>query len=268
MSSGRADFAADGYALDREALPVAMVCLHEDADRVAAVLGRQDPRGRADPTLEAVADHPGPAADIALGDGAAGSRFERCEDMGGLHVQPVDVVEPPVPRLADNGQAPGVLGHDAPADRPLDERVPYDPDRVRVREPDRRREQAGLPDPFEPGQLAVAVESMAAGEKGVATRIAFVREDDGHAGSDVVALDQRRVADAHAGDIGDRIVETGSALAYRDPELAGLQIRPRRTYAAAASRTSAAHCEAPRDSSSPASDSSSCGVALPGRSLS
>ena len=46
-----------------------------------------------------------------------------------------------------------------------DERIADDTDGVRVREPDRRRQQPGVADPLEPGQLTVAVDPVRAGEE-------------------------------------------------------------------------------------------------------
>ena len=67
-------------------------------------------------------------------------------------------------------------------------------------------EHPGLADPLEAGQLAVAVEAVAAGEDGLGPDVVLVRDDDGDAGPDraladdqrPVAADQRRVADEHA----------------------------------------------------------------------
>ncbi len=66
------------------------------------------------------------------------------------------------------------------------------------------------------------------------------RDDDGHAGPDrpapdderPVALDERRVPDAHAGDVGDRVERAGLAAPDRDPEVA----RPHRRMLAGSPR--------------------------------
>ena len=67
---------------------------------------------------------------------------------------------------------------------------------------DRRRQQARLADPLEPGQLAVAVEAVAAGEDRLGQASPSCGHDDRDAGPDraladderPVALDERRVA--------------------------------------------------------------------------
>ena len=64
----------------------------------------------------------------------------------------------------------------------------------------------GLADPLEPGQLAVAVQAVAAGVDRLGEDVAVVRDDDRHAGPDraladderSVAADDRRVADPDA----------------------------------------------------------------------
>ena len=97
----------DRSARDGEPLAPAVVGLHEHADRVAAVLGADHARRAADPALEAVADHPRAAADRALLDLAAARAGDRLLDVLRSHVPAVDVVEHPVPRLADDRQRPG-----------------------------------------------------------------------------------------------------------------------------------------------------------------
>ena len=57
---------------------------------------------------------------------------------------------------------------------------------------------------------------MAAGEER-----RFRRDDHRHAGAHRVALDQRRVADAHAVDVRDRVPGTGRAVADRDAQVSG-----------------------------------------------
>ena len=69
------------------------------------------PRGRADAALEAVADHPGAAADVALVDRAVRRRVERSRSRArGGRGSPFDVVEDAVPRLGDDRQAPACCG--------------------------------------------------------------------------------------------------------------------------------------------------------------
>ena len=133
-------------------------------------------RGGADPALEAVADHARAAADGALVDGAVTRRLERGGDVLRPHVEAVDVVQEAVPRLADDGQAPvgAVRLHCG------DQRIADDADRVRVRQRDGRRQEARVAYPLEPGQLAVAVDPVAAGEERLRRR-----HDDRDARADV-----------------------------------------------------------------------------------
>ena len=65
-----------------------------------------------------------------------------------------------------------------------DERVADDADAVRVGDPDDAAEQPRLADPLEPGELAVAVEPVAAREHGLGPDVVLVRDDDRDAGPD------------------------------------------------------------------------------------
>ena len=75
-------------------------------------------------------------------------------------------------------------------------------------------QEARLADPLEAGELAVAVEAVAAREHGVGPDVVRVRDDDRDARPDraladderSVALDQRRVAHADARHVRDRVV--------------------------------------------------------------
>ena len=101
---------------------------------------------------------PVPPPTRAFLDRAAGGRHERSVRRARPDVEAVDVVEEPVPGLADDGQAPVELA--GAVARSRDQRVADDADLVRVREPDRRRQHPGVADPLEPGQLAVAVDRV------------------------------------------------------------------------------------------------------------
>ena len=67
---GTGDQLADRHAVDAQQMTRAVVGLHQHADGPAAVLLGQDAGGRADASLELVADHPGAAADAPFGDRA------------------------------------------------------------------------------------------------------------------------------------------------------------------------------------------------------
>ena len=132
------DHAAGRDAGDAQTLAPAVVGLHEHADCVAAVLLADHARGRTHAALEAVADHPGAAADRTLLDRPVARLRDRLADVLGAHVMAVDVVERPVIGLPDHGQRPvepvvlPALRH-----RVGDQRVADDADAVRVGERDR-----------------------------------------------------------------------------------------------------------------------------------
>ena len=87
---------------------------------------------------------------------------------------------------------------------------------------DGRGELAGLADPFQTGELAVAVEPVGPGEDRLGED-ARVRDHDGDAGVHRVgagALD-RVMPDGHSSDIGDGVVRTGRVFADDDADVAG-----------------------------------------------
>src|SRR5262245_38198543 len=73
------DLLADRDARDAQLLAPAEVRLHQDSDRVRALLLGQLAGSSPDAALELKARHPGPAADIALGDLPALRPIERLE---------------------------------------------------------------------------------------------------------------------------------------------------------------------------------------------
>ena len=167
---------------------------------------------------------------------AARRRLERGVDVLGPHVHPVDVVQVAVVRLPHHRQVPALLAGRLLLHRRRDQRIADDAHRVGVRQADDGGQEAGLADPLEPGQLAVPVQPVAAGEGGLGPGVVGAGHDDGDAGAHraasddqrAVALDQRRVADAHAGDIGDRVGRSRREAADDDPEVArpGAHVRP------------------------------------------
>ena len=211
----RPDPLADGDAVHAQTRPLAVVRLHEDADHPAVL---SDSRRGADSALEAVADHAGAAADGALVDRAVARPLERLLHVLGLDVEAVDVVQEAVPGLAHDREAPVVLAGVGRGD----ERIANDSHRVRVREADRRRQLARVAHPLEPGQLAVAVDPVRAGEERLGRR-----DDDGDSGPDVLAFDQRRVSDPDPGHVGDRILGPGREPADLDPRSRARGCTPR-----------------------------------------
>jgi hypothetical protein len=129
-------------------------------------------------------------------------------------VEAVDVVEQAVPGLADDRKAPAVLSVTLLGGR--DEAIPDDADGVRVRQPDRRRQQPGVADPLEARQLAVAVDPVCAGEERPGRR-----QDDCDPRPDALALDQRGVADADAVHVRNCVRRSRWETADLDSEVAG-----------------------------------------------
>ncbi len=142
-------------------------------------------------SLEVVADHPGAAADVALGDRAVRRRVERREEVLGPDVHAVDVVQRAVVGLPDDREAPERRPSLAAPHLVGDERVADDADAVRVRDRDRRREAPGLAHPLEPGHLAVAVQRVTS-RRTTARSDAVVRDDRGDAGPDRTLPDLER----------------------------------------------------------------------------
>jgi hypothetical protein len=213
----------DGDAVHLQAVPATVIGLHEHADHGAAGFGNH-PRGGADAAFEVMADHAGASSNVALGDRASRRGVERRVRVAGLHVHAADVVEHAVPRLRDDRKAPIARRRPVAFGVRPDERVPDDADAVRVREPDGGREHARLANPREPRHLAVAVQSMRSREdRRFADLIA--RDDDGDAGPDrpradregPIALDQRRVSNPDAVDVGDGVLRAGGASPIETP---------------------------------------------------
>src|SRR5207302_11174122 len=121
---------ADRHAGDAQQWTAAVIALHQHADGVLRGLDPGPPGGGADSPLELIADHTGPAADTALGDGPRARRVESLKDVLGLYVETVDVVETAVPRLRYDGQRPVELL--AAPHLPGDHGVPHHADAVRV----------------------------------------------------------------------------------------------------------------------------------------
>ena len=172
-------------------------------------------------------DRTRPAAGVALRDESARRAPDRRVDVLRSHVEPVDVVQPAIVGLAHDRQAPEGVVSVVPRDLVGDERVADDADAVRIGDRDRGGEHPGLSDPFQPGELSVPVQAMAAREDDVLPD-PLRRQDHRHAGPDrtlasnqrTAALDQRRRADAHARGVGDRVQRTGRELPDGQPEIA------------------------------------------------
>jgi hypothetical protein len=219
---------ADRDPVDAQELAGPVVCLDQGTDGPPAGAGRDEPRCRPDPALELVADHPRPAAHGSLRDRAARRPVERRIEVLGADVEAIDVVQDAVVGLADDRQGPELVVHRVGAHRVDQQRIVNDPDRMRVRDRDRARQEAGFADPLEAGQLAVAVEAVAAGEDGLDEGVAVVRDDHGHARPDrpfaddarPLPPDQRRVPNAHAGHVRDGVERARPEPAQDDSVIA------------------------------------------------
>ena len=145
--------------------------------------------------------------------------------MFGSDVLAVYVVEGAVIGLGHDRQDPVPPG--ALLDLGGDEGVAHHAHAVGVGDRHGRLQSTGLPDPLEARHLAVAVEPVRASEDGVFSGEALARADDGHAGAHrtfadderALAPDNRRVPDAHARNVGDRVVRTGRQMPDRYPRL-------------------------------------------------
>ena len=145
---------------------------------------------------------------------------ERIEDMLRLDMETIDIVEPAVPGLRHNRQAPVKTARVRAAllDSPVNDGVAHDADTVRVGDRDRAFEESTFLQPGRPRHLAVAVETEDAGIDRIV--VFSPRQDRGHAGADRAladfdfsfAADQRRVADLNASDVGDRVERARGAV--------------------------------------------------------
>ena len=104
---GQRNLSPDRDAVDVKVAAPAVVGLDEDPDGPAAAVLRQHSRRGADSAFELVADHPGAAADAALGDRSARGGVARLEHVLRLDVEPVHVVQPEIAGFGHDRQAPG-----------------------------------------------------------------------------------------------------------------------------------------------------------------
>jgi hypothetical protein len=127
-----------------------------------------------------------------------------------------DVVQHAVVRLAHDGVDRAHRLHPGACEQPLDHRVGRLPDAERAGQQDRRLELAELLELCRADQLAEAIGDVERRRHALAVEVAAVRKDRGHAGAHRVALDDGRLADAHAGDVGDRVQRPRRHHADRD----------------------------------------------------
>ena len=163
------------------------------------------------PPLKLMADHPGTAAHIALGDRPGLGAVQRLEGMLTGDVHSLDVVEAAIPGLRDHRQRPQELVILATY-RPVDHRIAHNSNAERVGDHDRTPEKAGFLYPGRSGHLPVAIERPPRGHHRIA-RPTAARQDGRDPSSHrsltdhqlALAADQRDMADFHARDIADRV---------------------------------------------------------------
>ncbi len=206
------------YAVHRE--DAAEVRLDEDPQRVAPEPLGQAPRRGADAALPAEGDGAGAGADRALRHGPSGRGPDRGDDVLPAHGKGADVVEPAVVRLAHEGvhRAHAVVA--GLGERPGHDGLDGGPHRERVREDDRRLDRAELAHLGGARQLPERVADEHGSRDLLLEEVPAVGQDGGDSGADVLALDERRLADADAGDVRDRVQGAGREDAGGEAEVA------------------------------------------------
>ena len=143
-------------------------------------------------------------------------------------MESVHVVQHTVPGLACNGEAPWwCVGY--VVQRPADHGVVHDTNGVGVCQTDRRGEQTRLPNPLQPRELAVAVQSMGASKERVSHLGERAGKNGGDAGANrsntalecAVTLDDGGGSNAHARNIGDSVRWARSKPADADSKVGG-----------------------------------------------
>ena len=94
---------SDRSTCDPQLATYTIVSLDERTDDIRALIDLHQARARASAALEFVADHPGTTAHVPFRNRAALSTVEGSEDVLGLHVKSVDVVEVAVIGLGNDG---------------------------------------------------------------------------------------------------------------------------------------------------------------------
>ena len=219
--------APDRHAVDAQPIAPAVVGLHEHADGVAAVLRAATRDDVPIPPLKPWQIIPVPPPTSPSSTAPPLARVQCLVDVLGPHVEAVDVVEQPVPRLPDDRQGhqvsplpPRATSAAISASRTTPTECVFVSATGVVSVP-------GLAHPLEAGQLAVAVEPVTAGEVRLEEPLR-VGDQDRHTRADrpvaaaqrAVALDERDRADLHPGYVGDRVARPGRQRADVDPEVA------------------------------------------------
>ncbi len=98
------DLPAHWYSRNAQVRPSPKIALHQHADGVPALFRGQLSRRCANPAFEFVAYHSRAAANVTFLDGSRRSGLNGMERMFRLHVEAIDIIQPSVPRLRDNGK--------------------------------------------------------------------------------------------------------------------------------------------------------------------
>ena len=209
------------YALSIQPQIATIVRLHQDTDRIAALLFRQHAGTGADTALVAEGDCAGSSPDRALGNRAVRGGLDGLQHLlhGGEGL--ANIVQTAVIGLAHHGIQRGDALIARLRQGPAVHRLDGAADRQRVGQQDRRLDLAQFDKLRGACQLAKAVEHSKAGRNLVLKRIAIMRQDRRHPGADALALTDRDMADAHAGHIGDRVQRAGRQGSGGDAEITG-----------------------------------------------
>ena len=201
---------SDRHARDRH--EATEIRLHEHADTMATERCGQHARTRADSALESEGLRSRTGANAALLHGPVARGAERSEDL----IAP-DRVRPHVVHARVVGFAHDridrVFAHARLLVHPLLERIRCAPDAQRAGEQNGRLDLAEFAHLGFADELAVTVADVDRGRHGEAIQIARPRNDRRHARADVIATYDRRVADAHAVNVGDCVQGTGREYA-------------------------------------------------------
>src|SRR4051794_5333282 len=216
---------ADRRAVDGQSFERAEVRQHQRAEHMAI----DDARGRADASLPPQAGHPGSGTDGATGERSVDGGRDRFRGMTRRDRHRRRVAEPRVVALADDRRDDVIGDSGNLRERRFDDALVGHADAHGRGQHDRGFQGAPFADRQRAGQLAGTVQYSSAGcHRPLVQRRERVRHDRGDSGA---VTGDRRVADAYAVDIGDRVVaasgkrsDLDAALAWARP-LLGTRLR-------------------------------------------
>ncbi len=199
----------------------AEIALHQHADGVAALRRFEPARAGADAALPAERDRAGAGADRAFLDLAVRQPCQRLFDLHRAHRACADVAEVAVVGFADDRIDRAHLFHAGLGEQVGGQRVGDLPHAQRAGQQYRRFQFAQFLYLGHAKQLAEAVADHDRRRHALQVDVAAVRDDRGHAGVEARALRQRGMADADAGDVGDRVAGASRQRADDDAGVAG-----------------------------------------------